>query len=443
MRRQRLVLLLVLLVLVMPFSLGRELSVSEAIQLALANHPDIRRAELQLSVAELQFRAAQARSALPTFSLSLLPTPGTLFEGNVSATLSFPVGTTNKLSGNLSFQPGPSWNTSWNLHFSLSLDLTNPTAAEETLISLEKTVEEARASLEKAEASVVVSVITGYLDLLTLEGQLRQAEDAKRTAEQNLKAVEEQFSAGMAGKTDLLEARLSFIQAELSYQQAYEAYQSQKTRFLQGQLGLKEDVELSPVSLDREKIVALAHELLASLDIEAAVEASREVQDAKEELEEAKKALERTKLSWLPTISLELGVSPQGLTLGWAIQFDLFSPDHADQIKLSEVQVALAELSLETARSTVRKNLEDLRTALLSALQGLERLPLEEEQWQLKEEINRQKYEAGLLSESEWFEFQRQKDAFLLEAQQRLANVLTAYLNLQAALGQAVAWEGW
>ncbi len=436
-------LLLAIFVLVMPIGLGKELTLSEATQLALANHPDIKRAQLQVSVAELQFSAAQVRSVLPTLSLSLSPSPGTWFEGNLSAALSFPVGTMSKLSGHLTFQPGPSWNSSWNLRFSFSLDLTNPTAAEETLVSLGKSAEEARVSLEKTKASVVVSIITGYLDLLSREVKVGQAEDARRKAEQNLKAVEEKFSAGLAGRTDLLEARLSFIQAELSYQQTYDAYQSQKARFLQEQLGLKEDVELSPVSLDEEKIVTLAHELLASLDIEAAVEVSREVQAAQEKMEEAKRALDRTKLSWLPTISLELGAGPQGFTLGWAIQFDLFSPDHADQIKLSELQVALAELSLETARSTVRKNLGDLRTALLSALQALERLPLEEEQWQLKQEINRQKHEAGLLSESEWFEFQRQRDAFLLEAQQRLANVLVAYLNLQAALGRSVAWEGW
>lgn len=110
---------------------------------------------------------------------------------------------------------------------------------------------------------------------------------------------------------------------------------------------------------------------------------------------------------------------------------------------LGEVQLALAELNLQTARATVRQRILDQSVALLSALQALDRLSLEEEEWNLKEQINRSKYEAGLLSESDWFQFQRDKEAFVLEAQQRLASVLLAYLNLQAALGGPVDWEAW
>jgi outer membrane protein TolC len=105
--------------------------------------------------------------------------------------------------------------------------------------------------------------------------------------------------------------------------------------------------------------------------------------------------------------------------------------------------MALAELNLQTARATVRQRILDQSAALLSALQALDRLSLEEEEWNLKEQINRSKYEAGLLSESDWFQFQRDKETFVLEAQQRLASVLLAYLNLQAALGGPVDWEAW
>lgn len=416
------------------------MTLSRAVELALANHPDIKRAELQVSLAELQFGAAQTKSILPTLSLSLLPSSGTLPQANLAASVSFPVGTSNKLTGRVSLL---SWYSSWNVSFSLGLDLTNPMAAGESLTKLAQAVDSARASLEKTKATVIVNVIKGYLDVLSLEAQVKQAESTKNKAEQNFKAMEEKFAAGLAGELDLLGARLSLIQAELTYQQACNNYQAQKVRFLRDYLGLEGDVTLAPVSLDKEKIVAAAKNLLTSLNIEEVVEAASEVKAAKDEVEEAKKTLDRTRLSWLPTISLEIGAGPDGLKFGWSIQFDLFSPDYAARVRMSEVQLALAELNLETARSTVRQRLSDQSAALLSALQAVEQLPLEEEQWTLKERINRSKYEAGLLSESDWFDFQRQKEAFMLEAQQRLAKLLLAYLNLQALLGLPVEWEGW
>ncbi|MDW7967728.1 MAG: TolC family protein [Thermoanaerobaculum sp.] len=173
------------------------------------------------------------------------------------------------------------------------------------------------------------------------------------------------------------------------------------------------------------------------------MEAASEVQSAKSKVEEAKKALEQLRLSWLPVLSIEAGLGSEGFRLGWALQFDLFSPDRGAQIKIAEAQVRLSELSLETARSSVRQQLSERCSALAAALQAWERLPLEQEQWALQEQINRTKYAAGLLSESEWLDFQRQKDAFVLESKQRVVDVFLAYLELQAALGESVNWEDW
>jgi outer membrane protein TolC len=434
---------LILLAVNVSFGMAKELNVAEAVQLALANHPDIKQAELQVSLAELQLASAQAKAFLPTLSLSVLPSTGTLPQANLSATLSFPVGTSNKVVGNFSIQPSQNWSCLWSVNFSLSLDLANPMAAGESLSNLAQALEDTRASLENAKTTVVINVIKGYFDLLSLKAKADQAGETKAEAEKNLKAIGEKVASGLAGDLDLLEAKLSLVQAELDYQQSQASYQAQKSRFLRDYLGLEEDVELAPVSLDKDKLSSAAKKLLDSLNIDEAIETSREVKAAQAKVEEARKSLNQTKLSWLPTLSLEIGANPEGFKLGWALQFDLFSPDYASRVHLGEVQLALAELNLQTARATVRQRILDQSAALLSALQALDRLSLEEEEWNLKEQINRSKYEAGLLSESDWFQFQRDKEAFVLEAQQRLASVLLAYLNLQAALGGPVDWEVW
>jgi outer membrane protein TolC len=53
---------LILLAVNVSFGMAKELNVAEAVQLALANHPDIKQAELQVSLAELQLASAQAKA---------------------------------------------------------------------------------------------------------------------------------------------------------------------------------------------------------------------------------------------------------------------------------------------------------------------------------------------------------------------------------------------
>lgn len=423
---------------------GKDLTVQEAIKLALSNHPDIRRAELQLSLAQLQLSAAQARTFFPSISLTLGPS-GELFPtGTISASASWPFGTSNRFTGRLLLQPAEkNWNITWNIAFSLGLNLSNPMAAAETLVNLTQAVEDARASLEKTKATVVTTTLKSYADILALKAKMDQAKAAKDKAAQNLAKTEEKVKSGLSSSLDLLQARLSLIQAELNLVQAQENYETQKSRFLKEYLGITEDTELVPFSLDTEALKQAAEELLKNVDLEAAVEGKSEVRTAKLKVEAAEKALEQARLSWLPTLSFEVGLGPKGLTFGWSVQFDLFLPDRNAQIRMAEVQLALAELALASARSTARQELSNLVTSLRSALEALARLPLEKEQWDLQEEINRAKYAAGTLSESDWLDFQREKEAFMVEAQGRSVTLLLAYLNLRAALGLSVDWEDW
>lgn len=148
------------------FGGAKELTLAEAVQLALVNHPDIKRAAYQVSLAELQVASAQARTLFPSLSLSVLPSSGASPQANLAATMSFPFGTSNRLAGQVSFVPGPNWRISWTANFSLSVDLANPMAASDNLTSLARALDEARVSLEKTKANVIVSVIKGYLEVL-------------------------------------------------------------------------------------------------------------------------------------------------------------------------------------------------------------------------------------------------------------------------------------
>lgn len=426
---------------------GREISLTEAVNLALANHPDIQQAELKLSLAQLQLETGWAKASWPFLSLTLGAANPSLFspQVNLEAGLSLPFGTTNRLAGKLALQPttGSLMPTSWGLSFSLSLDLTNPMGGAAQLASLAQVVEDARRSWEKTKAAVVVNIIKVYSELLSLNAKLEQAQANLEKAERDLVQVTEAVAAGLAGNLDLLQARLSAIEARITLDEARGNCGAQQARFAREYLGLEEDLGLVPLQLRVEDLPATVRALLLAVDLEAAAERTAEVLASHEKVEEAQEDLDRTRWAWLPTLSAETAWTNNGFQLGWTVHFNLFSPGRDKQVAIAERGLASARLVLQTARQNAWRQLSDLRASLNAALQSLERLPLEEEKWVLQEEVQRTKYQIGTLSESDWLEFQRQKEAFALDANQRSVSLFLAYLNFRAAVGWSLEWEEW
>jgi len=434
---------LVLCVLLFVGASAAELTLREAVILALERHPDLRKAELQVASAELQLQASQAKAVWPSVSLSLAPGQGAWPALGLVASMSLPVGTTNRLSGGLQVQMGPESLLTWNLGFSFTLDLARPMAAAEPLETLTANAEESRRALARTRNAVILNVIQGYAGLLSQQAKAEQARKSWEKAKESLASTEEKAKVGLASELEVLQARLSLIQAQLAWEQARDDFQAQKQRFFQEQLGLVEERDLVPLSVDREALVQAVQEFLEKLDLEAAVEEASEVRAAKQKLQEAQKSLEQLQRSWLPTATVELTTGPTGWRLSWTLRLDLFAPERAAQVRMAEVQVTAAQLSLETARASARQKLLREVNNVLSALKALERLPLEEERWALEEEIARRRYEAGILSEAEWRDFLASKEAFLQEAKDRELALLSAYLSLQAALERPVDWEAW
>lgn len=429
---------------------ARELPLSEAITIALSQHPDVRQAELQLSLAELQLEAARAKGSLPSLSFTLTPpglTPGGLStaQGTLGASLSLPWGTSSQLSAGLGVGwDGGTWGISgWSVSGSFTLDLTDPTAAASELEDLEEAVQEARESLEETKNAKVLEVISAYIDLLSLKAQVDQAQTAQEKAQKELEEVQESVAAGLAGDLDLLEARLAVLEAQIALEERVASFAAKKAQFLQD-LGLKEDIELVPLDLPAEELKEAAEELLSKEELlVAAVDRASGVKAALNQVEEAQEALRKTHAAGLPTFTVQAGLTGDGFNLGWQIAFDLFSPDRGTDVEIAQKQLELAEIKLEAARKSATQNIQNLQESLKAALRDLDRLPLEEEKLALKEQVMRAKHEAGAISDEDWQDFLEEKEAFLLEAGQRLGDLLIAYLTYRDALGLSLDWEGW
>jgi len=332
----------------------------------------------------------------------------------------------------------------WSLSGAFTLDLADPTAASSTLKSKQEAVEEACNSLEETKNAKVLEVISTYLELLSLKAQVDQAQATLEEAKKQLEKVQDSVAGGLAGELELAEARLAVLDAQITLEERTTAFEGQKASFL-ASLGLEEEeIELAGLDLPREELLSAAEELLSQEELAVvAVDLSAEVRAAQTLVEDAEEALRRARAAWLPTFTLEAGLTEEGFQLGWEISFNLFSPERKTKVEIAQTELELAQVKLKQARRTAAQNIRNLKENLQAALRDLKRLPLEEEKWALEEKVMRAKHQAGAISDEDWEEFLEEKEAFLLEAGQRLGNLLVAYLEYRGALGLSLDWEGW
>jgi len=177
--------------------------------------------------------------------------------------------------------------------------------------------------------------------------------------------------------------------------------------------------------------------------IDAAVEASTAVRSALQSVEDAREDLASVLREMLPNLSIEAGYTNGAWALGGSIEFDFFSPDRGDRIEIARANLALAEEKLAGARTQQRNALLHQQASLVESLRDLDRLALEEEKWALEEQVMTVKHEVGSIGDADWEEYVESRDAFVLEAGQREASLLLAYLNYRDALGLELDWEEW
>jgi len=431
-----------------------ELTLNQAISVALEQHSDVRKGALDLQLAELELEAAWARATIPSVELQIKP-PHLAFDGfsgelqgSLAFGLSLPWGTDSQLSGSL----GVAWDSlngrwqlpDWAIVFSQKLDFSRLDAGSEELETKQQAVEDEQLALEKTRNAVVLEIMEAYTNLLTEEARLDQAERDLDQAQATMTQAEELVEEGLKGETSLLEARLDVLDAQIAFDERQSSYATQKESFVRAMLGINEEVELVPLELPVERLKTAAIELLNQEDfVTTAIFQASDVQKAQRRVEEAKETLQTTRLAVLPDLRFEAGLDEQGLRVGWTIAFDLFSPDRRQAIDIAETNLALAEAQIEAARKQVKDRILNQQATLRQAINNLERLPLEQEKWMLEKKVKQAKYEAGTLSAEDWKAFQEDKEAFDVTADDRVASLLLSYLAYRDIFGMDLDWEDW
>jgi outer membrane protein TolC len=428
------------------------LGISEAVQLALQNAPELRQAELSLALAKLELEAAEYGSFLPAIGLSVdlprLSAGGFSDEigASLAATVPLPWG-----SGNVTASVGLAYDLTasslalptWQLSLSDLFDLAKPTSKAEDLASKKRAVDSATTSYATAENDLVTSTLKEYRTLLAEAQQAEQDSQTVDRLQSELDQVQSLIAQGYGGDQDLNQAQLALLDAQIQAQKSSQTYESDLESFCQRTLGLEENRQLEPLDLSMDDILAASHELLGMEIPESAIASSPAVISAQQGLDDATRALRSARCDALPSFSVKASVDASEWSVGVGVSFDLFAPDRWTQVKIAETQLAVAEQKLASAKQTALNAVLDQQTALLAATQNGERLALEQEKWQLEEQVTTAKHDAGSISDADWTDFLQQKNAFVVDADGRAAAVLMSYLTYRSALGLELNWEEW
>ena len=430
------------------------LTVNEAIELALSNHPNIREEELKVQLAELELQAALATIGIPALDLQIsaptLSNDGfsSKVRGQFGAGFSLPWGTSSQVVGGLEWtwdRLTGNWTVpGWGISFVQTVDFAGPDTASDQIDRKRDAVEKARETLEKARAVLVVETISRYSQLLSDGQSLDNAEADFIDAKENLATVEELAGSGLRGEQSLLQARLQVLDAQIEVDELRSSHQEQLARFSLQWVGAKQLVVLIPIRLNREALIKATADFLSDESvISTAIDVSAEVETAKQGVHEAEQALQAARRAALPSLSISAGLSEQGWTVGCNLSLDLFSPDRGLQLEIGKVQLSLALETVSAARTQKENYLRDQFHALDNALCSLNRLPLEEEKLALEMDINQTRFEAGSISAAEWQAQLKAQNAFLITAEKRVASLLLALLEFRDALGLDLHWEEW
>lgn len=280
-------------------SVPQQLSLSDAVELAVAQNPTYRQATNDRGPAAWSVRNAYA-AFLPEFTAS----GGLQYRGS---------GSQNFLATAFA-QPSATVGTDYSLSLSMQLSgrtLMQPGVARANLEAAEATIDGARINLESFIRQQYVTVLESQAQVELAELQLRRNEEFFRLAQAR-------FNVGQNTRLDVRQAEVARGQAEVALLQARQRVIVEKLRLFQ-QMGVPAPEDPSVVTLtDSFPIVAPAWQL-GDLLAEAG-ERNPDLESLRA-LGAAARASERAaKSGWLPSLSLSAGWS------GFTQQFTNLDP---------------------------------------------------------------------------------------------------------------------
>lgn len=199
------------------FAAPIELTLDEAITMALKSNPSVKISQSDLEKANWDVSAAKAGKA-PSITLSH---NASRTKSAASATVAYDSG-----SHSLFKVPIPE---SFSTRYANSIDMTVPIYTggklEGTIDKAKLAVKVADLGIEKTQQQVKLDATTGYYSILQTRNLVKLSEESLDQLVAHLKNVEAQYSAGTVAKSDVLRSEVEKAKAEQSLIKAKNSYE--------------------------------------------------------------------------------------------------------------------------------------------------------------------------------------------------------------------------
>jgi outer membrane protein len=414
-----------------------ELTLDEAIDMALKTNPAIKMSESDLEQAEWSIKAAKAGKA-----------PSVTLSHNSSRSKSA-AGSTLVYNPSLSYPyehvPYPSAISS---RYANSANLTLPLY---TGGKLEGNIEKAEIGrkaadygLEESRQQVKLDATTGYYSILQTRNLVKLSEESVSQLDAHLKNVEAQYNAGTVAKSDVLRSEVEKASAEQSLIKAKNSYELAVSSFnnviglpLDSEIAVKEDLQYAAYGQSLEDCIKVA--LANRPDL---AQANAAVDSAKADIKVAKSG---SKLSVAATASENWsddefpGTDNNTWAIGVSASYNLFDAG------LTRSQVKGAESSLTKAGEQLRQAKDaaqlEVRQAYLNMKEAEKRIDTSKVAVTKAEEdfkIAQVRYSAGVGTNLDVIDSQVALTSAKTDYVQALYDYNTSRAKLDKAMGLAV-----
>lgn len=365
----------------------RNLSLSEAVALALANNPTVRQERIAADAAD-----GDARTVWNKFL------PGISLSGSVRKTHDLP-NTSSPL-------PASSPEMSLSAGLSLTLNAGIPEAIRQTLIARDT----AALSLARAETSLTASVSKAYYALIADRASLEASVESLKLAQALADQTEKNYRNGLASELDALQSRYAAASAQQDLLVKRQAF-GVSSRNFNALVGLELDETVLPTDTIEPDLAPV----VKPQALDRWIEGRNDVASARLALEKARSADFAAKINRFgPTLSLSEQTSVSGLqdgfslpetatfTLSVSLPLDGYIPGSrgAAATRQSRAAAEVASLALEKTRLSARQEIETLFANLEQLREGIALKRMNEKVASRAYDLSGQGYASGLVTQT-------------------------------------------
>lgn len=323
----------------MPAAFAAELSVDEAIQMALEKNTDIKISAKGEEKAQANLEAAEGAKGLSVDASAAL----SVADG---AAASFSKSNSNSIS--------------------LSLPVYSGGAKEITIQNKRKEILSSQLNTERTRENIRLDVIKAYYDVLEKEKETAVNQESVDNYQAHLTNVEQLYAAGSKAKVEVLRSEVELSAARQTLIKAQNAYE------------LAVSTLKNIIKLDRDEKLTLTEDFQyqpfaqAMGDCLSYAQANRkDLQQDQYAVEEAENQIKIAKAGWLPTVNVVGGLDwknqplPDGdhyaYSAGVTASWNLFDS------QVTKANVKAAEIAADTARLTLAKDQDEIALSVQQA----------------------------------------------------------------------------